>query len=84
MQQLGHLSELRGAQPTIRRMNELRIGDIITEALEREDLEVTSRTYDIQTHERTIRVCYTRNNMDHPCFTIRIKDTTHELPESPK
>ena len=62
-------------------MNELRIGDIITDALEREDLEVTSRDYNIQTHERVLTVCYTRSNMAAPCFEIRIKDTTHLLPE---
>lgn len=63
-------------------MNELRIGDIITDALEREDLEVTDTSYDIQTHERTLRVCYTRSNIAAPCFEIRVKDVTHLLPET--
>lgn len=65
-------------------MNELRIGDIITEALEREDLQVRTRDYNIQTHERVLHVCYTRENVEAPCFEIRIKDSTHLLPESDK
>lgn len=62
-------------------MNELRIGDIITDALEREDLQVRTRDYNVQTHERTLNVCYTRSSVAAPCFEIRIKDVTHLLPK---
>lgn len=65
-------------------MNELRIGDIITDALEREDLQVHARDYNIQTHERVLHVCYTRDVTQAPCFEIRIKDVTHLLPEPEK
>ena len=62
-------------------MNELRIGDIIRDALEREDLQLQHSTSNIQTHERVLHVCYTRHDTNTPCFKIVIQDVTHVLPD---
>lgn len=61
-------------------MNEFRIGDIITCALEHEDLQVQDRSCNIQTHERVLHVCYTRHDTNTPCFKIVIQDVTHVPP----